>query len=83
MDVRLYTMRFKQGMKGVISGFVEVHPGTPAEEQKEAEAKGRAYCDAEPGRRFIGVESAIFVRIDEGPQPAAKAAAEPKKPKAS
>ena len=76
MDIRLYTLRLRQGMKGVVAGFVEVPAGDAAVERAEAERKGRWYCDQEPGRRYIGVESAILVRLDQGPQPVAKA--EPK-----
>lgn len=64
MAIRLYTMRLRQGMKGVVAGFIEVPAGDPAVERAHAEKMGKLYCDAEPGRRFIGVEPAVLVRYE-------------------
>lgn len=74
MATRLYSIRFRQGMQGVIGGFVEVtaQPANRAAERDMAERIGKQFCLQEPGRRFIRVEPAILA--DESILPQAQVA---------
>ena len=79
MEIRLYTLRYKTSrIQGVATGFVEVAANAdPRVELAEATRKGEWYCAQEPNRRFIGVVSAVLVRLDEAGGPAKVAAAAP------
>jgi len=55
MDPRnLYVLRYRMGSVGVQTGYIV------ASTAARAEAVGHAWCNKEPGRRFIKVEPAII-----------------------
>jgi hypothetical protein len=81
----LFLLKYKRAMTGLNSGFLEIAPkATRQLEQAAAEAVGKAWCDREPGFKYINAiravvadESILGPQHDEdGPgagKPAAKA----------
>lgn len=52
----LWVLRFKRGIGGVTTGFLE----TKGEDFARAEQVGKAYCEQNPSTTFIRVERAIL-----------------------
>jgi hypothetical protein len=52
--MHLYTLRYRESVQGVKTGFIV------ATSLKRAEEVGKHYCNSHPARRFITVESAIL-----------------------
>lgn len=60
MDHRLYRLRYRAGRRGVIEAFLQVPASGGEVERRLAEAIGRAWCLAEPGRHYILTEPAVL-----------------------
>jgi hypothetical protein len=62
----LFQMRYKRGMTGIATAFVEVVPSALAnpdeaakDELARAERVGSAFCNSFPGYKYIHIERAV------------------------